>query len=299
MWSINSITANGEPTGGIWGGLGSDVGPQSLGVPLGGVNAGYVISCGETGSLTLAPTSTNGGEVLLKVNGSNEVWVSGSLDISVVDDNTAQIYENGAAYKCPLLSQAIDIGPIVQLVISLVSGAQPLWAAWDANPLQVLSLAGLPDSAMDNLGDSVSDAPGGSDQFAAWLQTVNFTSVSSLSDEAWASWLSCALCKAFVVGGAAATFVLVTAACIAAGPAGLAGAVAGIAQFDAIVTIATATALSVETVAKTAAAAFFSAGAAAFVGAVLDAICQAMGACSGSGFVAPPGLPIRPIRPAM
>ncbi|MES4909563.1 MULTISPECIES: hypothetical protein [unclassified Streptomyces] len=300
MWDIKSITAaNGEPVGGVWGGSGSNIGQQQLGTPLADESAGYVVSCGDIGSLTLVPTGTTNGMTNLTINGSVQLQVVGDVLISVLDDNTVEI-TNGGWQRYPLLSQASDVGPIVQLVMFLVSGAQPLWEAWDTDPLQVLSQAGLPDSAMDNLGDSVSGAPSGQDQFTAWLKTVQFSRASSLSDEAWASWLSCTLCKCLVAGGAAATFVLVAAACIATGPAGLAAAAAGIAQFDAIIAIATATSLSVPTVAQAAAAAFFSAGAAAFVGAVLDAICQATGACSDSGFVAPSGLPVRhPLRPAM
>lgn len=299
MWSITSIMgANGQQVGGIWGGSGTSVGPQGLGTALLDSGAGYVVSCGDPGSLTFVPTGTSNGTTTLLVNGSIQLQVADSgVTITVLDENKVQI-TSGDSETINMLNDATNIGPIVQLAMSLVSGAPSLWTAWDANQLQFLYAAGLPDCAMDNVNDTVPDAPSGKAQFKDWLETVQFTSNTSLSDEAWESWLSCALCKGLIVGGAAATFVLVAAACIASG--GVAGpAVVAVAEFSAVSALAALANLTVAAVARIAVAAFASAGAAAFVGAVLDAICQANGSC-GSGFVAPAGIPVRqPLRPAM
>ncbi|TDB70161.1 hypothetical protein [Micromonospora sp. KC721] len=231
---------------------------------------------------------------IVQVNGPTQIQfeVIGSIDIKVLDETNMQITpdsQNPISYK--LLNQAIDVGQIVQVVLSIVSASPTLQQQWDNNAMDLLSAAGLPESALENLGVTVSSAPSGGDQLTTWLQSIKFSEVAEFTEDARATWLSCALCKGLICGGAAAAFVLVAAACIATGGVS-APAVTAVAGFTIVEAIAALTTLSATVVAQAAVAAFFAAGAAGFVGAVLDAICQANGSCQTS-IIAPPKLAVR------
>jgi hypothetical protein len=217
------------------------------------------------------------------------------LDIEVLDEDNVQITPVGSF---PLvfspLRGAFDTGPIVQLVISLVSTAPALQPAWNTNAMQLLSEAGYPDSALQNLDATVSGAASGSDQFVAWLQTIDFSSLADLSEEARASVFGCILCKAMVVGAAVGVFLFVSAACIAAGPASFAAAVAAVMAFQQTAALAALAAMTVYDTAVVCTGAFFAVGAGAFVAKLLDNICKAMGACSdSSGIISPPQHAVR------
>jgi hypothetical protein len=283
VWHINSITTPTGESGSIWGGLQTSVGPRALGDRLGPEGASYIVAAGDLGALTIRDTG-NGGDPrtwALEINGTTRYLYrdEGQIAISVDSSNVAHLSGGLGTVSVPLLREMNEIGPITQRIIFLVSGAPSLYKAWDANPIQLMYAAGFPRSSMTNLRQRIGSAPDCCTQFMDWLTTIKFSQLTDLTDEELASWLSCALCKGFVVGAAAAAFVAVAAACIAAGPASAPAIVAVLESSSAVAGLATAGGLTISAVARMAVSVFFAAGAAAFVASIIDSICQSTGAC--------------------
>ena len=287
MWHINSITTPTGEKGTIWGGIGTSVGPRSLGDRLGPEGAAYVVSAGDLGALTIKDVGAGPDPRTwaLQVNRTQQYLYrdEGQLTIAVDAANVARISGGLGSLDVPLLREMADIGPITQQVIALVSNAPGLYPAWNTDPMALLYQAGFPRSAMLNLRQEIGGAPDCCSQFMAWLKTVQFS--TDIEAEELAGWLSCALCKGFVVGAAAAVFVAVAAACIAAGVGGAAAAVAVLESSSGVAALAAAGGLTVANVAKMAVTVFFAAGAAAFVASIIDSICAATGACDKSAVI--------------
>jgi hypothetical protein len=284
MWRITSMTTPTGERGAIWGGIKNAVGPWPFGDLLGPEGAAYVVSAGDLGALTIKDTGAgpNPGTWSLLINGSQQFLYTGEGNLTITVDaaNVAQLGGGVAPITVPLLREMDDTGPITQQTLALVSGAPSLYKAWNSDPMVVMYRAGFPRSAMLNLRQQIGGAPDCCSQFMAWLKTVQFS--TDAQAEALSGSLSCALCKAFVVGAAAAAFVAVAAACIAAGPVGAAGVVAVLETSSAVGALAEAGGLTIAAVAKMAASVFFAAGAAAFVASIIESICASTGACGAS-----------------
>ncbi|GIH03834.1 hypothetical protein Rhe02_19010 [Rhizocola hellebori] len=284
MWHINSLTTPTGEKGAIWGGNPNAVGPRAFGERLGPQGSAYVVSAGDLGSLTIRDIGAGPGpgQWALLINDKQQCLYmgEGQLAITVDAGNVAQITGGVAPVAIPLLREMEDTGSITRQIISLVSSAPSLYPAWNADPMTLMYAAGFPRSAMLNLRQQIGNAPDCCAQFMTWLKTVHFP--TGAEAEAMGGWLSCALCKGFVVGCAAAAFVAVAAACIAAGPAGAAGAVAVLETSSSVAALATAGGLTVSAVARMAVTVFFAAGAAAFVGSLIDSLCASIGACDNS-----------------
>ncbi|MBP2339006.1 hypothetical protein JOF41_005184 [Saccharothrix coeruleofusca] len=267
--------------------MGDSVGPRSLGDRLGPEGAAYVVSAGDLGSLTIKDVGAGSdpGTWALQVNGEQNYLYTGEGQLAITIDaaNVAHISGGLGSLDIPLLREMDDTGPITRQVMALVSTAPSLYPAWNAEPMAVMYAAGFPRSAMLNLRQEIGGAPDCCTQFMAWLDTVQFP--ADADAEALSGWLNCALCKGFVVGAAAAAFVAVAAACIAAGPVGAAGAVAVLETSSAVASLAGAAGLTVGAVAKMAVSVFFAAGAAAFVASIIDSLCASIGACDKSASI--------------
>jgi hypothetical protein len=287
MWHINSMTTPTGEKGAIWGGSGNSVGPRSFGDRLGPEGAAYVVSAGDLGSLTIKDTGAGPDPRTwsLMVNGTQKYLYmdEGQLTIAVDAANVANISGGLGSLAVPLLREMDDTGPITQQIIGLVSTAPGLYPAWNTDPMALMYTAGFPRSAMLNLRQQIGGAPDCCSQFMAWLKTLQFS--TDVEAEELTGWLSCALCKGFVVGAAAAAFVAVAAACIAAGPVGAAGAVAVLETSSAVASLATTAGLTVGAVAKMAVSVFLAAGAAAFVASIIDSLCASIGACDKSAVI--------------
>lgn len=255
------------------GGLGNQVGPQQLNDDLDMLGASYVVSLLGFGSITLKELgpADKTGAVLLGINGDTTgVKVPPTVQLVISDPNTVEITTETGLQSFPLLNQASSSGPVLQTAVDLVAGAPGFQAVWSSNPMQLLSTIGLPDSCTDNLEYGVDGYPSGSDQFAAWAQSISFSPTS----------LECELCQALVVGAVSVAAAAVAAACLATGEGAIAAAVEAVSQLDVIAKIGELVGVPIPDLAQLAVQAYWD-DAAHFVTVLCQAVCKAAGACGG------------------
>lgn len=281
MWQINSVRVPTGESASLWGGIGNDVTTRHLGDTLGPEGAAYVLNVPNVGALLLEDTGATPTEWSIRINGKQYYSYTGGGHLTLAIDTAGNANFSGgqATLQVPLIRTMSQTGIVTQGVLKLVGNAPSLQPAWNADPWSLLLGAGFPTMCMVNMTDTLGSAPNCCAQFIAWLKTIQFPTDA---DELDASWFGCKLCQMSVAGMIAAAFVVIVAVCAASGGTAIPAALAALESATSVAAIAAAVDVSVAAVARLAFTAFAAGGAAMFVAAMIEGVCELAGYCESA-----------------
>ena len=289
----NVVTPKGYATSIFGGETGSgNVGQYVIGNPIPVISSGcvYFLGVPGLGSASLQFKIDNGYNYLVTFDGGGTASLAcmpgESISISV-DINGQVVLSVGRATASSTLVMAMgQSGPILQLMVDMISYSPSLQASWNNSAISTIYSMGYAPCLLNNLAFQCYVSPDCCEQFSTALQTITFPAVTYATEfatEVESSSISCTGC-----------FVLVNSIAVCALGAlvlslGFVPATAGTEDFIAVLeawspfqTMCDAAGFNPSRFATMCANTFIKVGATGFVEATINNWCQSIGACSGS-----------------